>query len=422
MNVLIVGSGGREHALGWKIRQSPMLRQLFFAPGNPGTTLLGVNLDVQPGDFEAIRREVLENEIDMVVVGPEVPLVEGIHDYFSSDIDLQHVRVIGPKKSGARLEGSKDFAKAFMFRHKIPTARYASFTSETLIEGYRFLESLAPPFVLKADGLAAGKGVLIPETLYEAKHQLAEMVGGKFGQAGHTVVIEEFLRGIELSVFVLTDGKNYVVLPEAKDYKRVGEGNTGPNTGGMGAVSPVPFAGAAFMQKVEERIIQPTIAGLASEGIEYTGFIFFGLINCEGDPYVIEYNARMGDPETEVVMPRIGGDFLELLDATSTGRLEGRQIETLDHVATTVMLVSGGYPGAFEKGRLITGYDQVRESLLFHAGTRLEFGKLKTAGGRVIAVTATAKTMQEALASCYEDARQIEYEGKRFRTDIGFDL
>ncbi|MBP7505090.1 MAG: phosphoribosylamine--glycine ligase [Prolixibacteraceae bacterium] len=422
MNVLIIGSGGREHALGWKIGQSPLLKHLFFAPGNPGTTLLGTNLDVQPGDFESIRREVLENEIDLVVVGPEAPLVEGIHDFFTSEIDLQHVKVIGPHKSGALLEGSKDFAKAFMVRHKIPTARYASFTRETLLEGYRFLESLEPPYVLKADGLAAGKGVLIPDNLYEAKHLLAEMLGGRFGHAGDKVVIEEFLRGIEMSVFVLTDGRDYLLLPEAKDYKRVGIADTGPNTGGMGAVSPVPFAGADFMNKVEERIIGPTIRGIREDGLNYTGFIFFGLINCGGDPYVIEYNVRMGDPETEVVMPRIGSDLLELLDAAATGHLGGKELVTLSHTAATVMLVSGGYPGDFEKGKVISGYNEVAESLLFHAGTKLEFGKLKTAGGRVMAVTCTGKTRQEALEGCYTDARKIAYEGRYFRTDIGFDL
>lgn len=422
MNVLIIGSGGREHALGWKISQSPLLKHLFFAPGNPGTTLLGDNLDVQPGDFVAIRREVLENEIDLVVVGPEVPLVEGIHDFFLADINLQHVKVIGPAKSGARLEGSKDFAKGFMMRHKIPTARYASFTRDTLMKGYSFLEMLRPPYVLKADGLAAGKGVVIPDNLYEAKHLLGEMVNGKFGSAGDTVVIEEFLSGTELSVFVLTDGKDYLLLPEAKDYKRVGESNTGLNTGGMGAVSPVPFAGTEFMEKVEERIIRPTIRGIREEGMDYKGFIFFGLISCDGEPYVIEYNVRMGDPETEVVMPRIGCDFLDLLVAAANGNLGEKEMVTLGQTAAAVMLVSGGYPGEFVKGKVITGYDQVTDPILFHAGTKLEFGKLKTSGGRVMAVTGVGPTMKEALEVCYEGARTIEYEGKVYRSDIGFDL
>ncbi len=355
MKVLIIGSGGREHALGWKIRQSPGLDRLFFAPGNPGTAMLGTNLPIQAGDFETLGQAVLSHEIHLVVVGPEVPLVAGIRDYFTADSRFQHVRVIGPGKKGAMLEGSKDFAKSFMTRHHIPTARYASFTVENKAAGFTFLESLKPPYVLKADGLAAGKGVIIVEDLTEAKNTLEEMLGGRFGQAGSTVVIEEFLRGIELSVFVLTDGHDYVILPEAKDYKRIGEKDTGLNTGGMGAVSPVPFADSLFMQKVEERIIVPTIRGISGEGIDYTGFIFFGLINCQGDPYVIEYNVRMGDPETEAVMPRIESDFLDLLVSAANGTLKDKKLEISDNVAATVMLVSGGYPGEFIKGKVITG-------------------------------------------------------------------
>ncbi len=422
MNVLIIGSGGREHALGWKIRQSRSLNHLFFAPGNPGTALLGINLPLQTMDFEAIGDAVLENDISLVVVGPEVPLVAGIHDFFSADPRFRHVGVIGPKKRGAMLEGSKDFAKSFMTRHQIPTARYASFNRDSLPEGYRFLESLKPPYVLKADGLAAGKGVIIVEDLNEARQTLGEMLGGRFGEAGHTVVIEEFLSGIELSVFILTDGHDYVLLPEAKDYKRVGENNTGLNTGGMGAVSPVPFADHEFMRKVEKRIIIPTIRGLAEEDIEYTGFIFFGLINCQGDPFVIEYNVRMGDPETEAVMPRIASDLLGLLVGAAQGTLKDVRMETTSQVAATVMLVSGGYPGDFVKGKMISGTEQVKNCLLFHAGTRLEEKTLVTAGGRVMAVTSLAPAQKEALANCYAGANMVDFEGKYFRKDIGFDL
>lgn len=422
MNVLIIGSGAREHALGWKIRQSPGLDKLFFAPGNPGTTLLGVNLPVEVTDFEGLGKSVLEKDIEMVVVGPEVPLVGGITDYFASRSELDHVKVIGPGKAGAQLEGSKDFAKAFLTRHGIPTARYASFTASGLEEGFRYLGSLRPPYVLKADGLAAGKGVIITEDLPDARKNLQEMLGGKFGQAGNRVVIEEFLSGIELSVFVVTDGTDYVILPEAKDYKRIGVNDTGPNTGGMGAVSPVPFADASFMKKVEEQIIRPTISGISHEGIKYTGFIFFGLINCQGNPYVIEYNVRMGDPETEAVMLRIKSDFLKLLHAAATHQLRHFQIETDPHYATTVMLVSGGYPGTFEKGKVISGHERVKQSILFHAGTRTENGVLTTAGGRVLAVSATGFTMAMALEKCFADARIIGYEGKYYRPDIGFDL
>lgn len=422
MNILILGSGGREHALGWKIKQSPKLKKLFFAPGNPGTSELGLNLPVDITSFESVKKEVLENEIDLMVVGPEVPLVQGIHDYFANDIDLQHVQVIGPKKSGAQLEGSKDFAKDFMKRHGIPTAAYLTVTPENLDEGLRFLENLQPPYVLKADGLAAGKGVLIVGSLAEAQQSLNEMLGGMFGEASRKVVIEEFLIGVEVSVFVLTDGKDYLLLPEAKDYKRIGEGDTGLNTGGMGAISPVPFAGKAFLKKVEETIIQPTIQGIREDNLEYTGFIFFGLMNCNGEPKVIEYNVRMGDPETEAVILRIKSDLLELLEAAAEGTLKEKTIEIDEQSAVTVMLVSGGYPGDFEKGKVISGYDQVAGSLLFHAGTKLEFGKLKTNGGRVIAVSSTGATFGDALKKSYQNAALIEYEKKYFRTDLGFDL
>ena len=422
MNVLIVGSGGREHALGWKISQSPLLSELFFAPGNPGTAELGINLNADISQFETIKREVLENEIDLVVIGPEAPLVEGIHDYFANDPDLQYVKIIGPKKEGARLEGSKEFAKDFMKRHQIPTAAYASFTKETAEDGFRFLKAMNPPYVLKADGLAAGKGVLILDSLEYAQDAFWEMLVGKFGDASKTVVIEEFLTGIELSVFVLTDGKDYLLLPEAKDYKRIGEGDSGLNTGGMGAVSPVPFANEDFMQKVKTRIIEPTIRGLQEEKIDYQGFIFFGLINCNGDPYMIEYNARMGDPETEAVMLRIKSDLLDLLNATADSKLGTRNIEFTDEAAATIVLVSGGYPGEFEKGKTITGYDKLDDCIMFHSGTKLEFGKLKNNGGRVLAISAKGNDIREALDKSLNNARVIEYEGKYFRSDIGFDL
>lgn len=422
MNVLIIGSGGREHALGWKISQSPKLSRLFFAPGNPGTAKLGVNLPVDVTDFDALKREALENEIDLMVVGPEIPLVQGIHDFFDNDIDLKHVQVIGPKKAGAMLEGSKDFAKKFMQKYNIPTARFASFTAGTLNEGIAFLESLKAPYVLKADGLAAGKGVLIINSLEQAKSALKEMLQGQFGEASNTVVIEEFLSGIELSVFIITDGENYVLLPEAKDYKRIGEGDTGPNTGGMGAVSPVPFAGEALTAKIKSAIIEPTIHGLKSENIDYVGFIFFGLINCDGNPYVIEYNARLGDPETEAIMLRIDSDLLELLGAAAEKKLAGKTIEIDRQAAATVMLVSGGYPGNFEKNKPIEGYRNITGSILFHAGTKLESGKLKTNGGRVLAVSSKGDTIEEALAKSIKNAQEVEFEGKYFRSDIGFDL
>lgn len=422
MNVLIVGSGGREHALGWKIRQSPLLTHLFFAPGNPGTSELGINLPVDPMNFTEIRREVLENEIDMILIGPEAPLVDGLHDFFLADPDLQYVKVIGPVKAGARLEGSKDFAKSFMNKYDIPTAAYASFRKETAEEGFQFLKGVNPPFVLKADGLAAGKGVLILDQLEYAQDALWEMLVGKFGEASRTVVIEEFLQGIELSVFVLTDGKDYLLLPEAKDYKRVGEGDTGLNTGGMGAVSPVSFADETFMEKVRTRIIEPTMEGLHAENIDYKGFIFFGLMNCNGEPYVIEYNVRMGDPETEAVILRMENDLLDLLNAAAEERLGEKELIIRDHAAATIMLVSGGYPGDYEKGKTITGYDKVSDCTLFHSGTRLEFGRLKTSGGRVIAVSATGATTEVALQKARENAQLIDYEGKYYRNDIGFDL
>ena len=422
MNVLITGSGAREHAMGWKISQSPSLGNLYFAPGNPGTAQLGTNLPVKADDFRGLGELVLQYQVDLMLVGPEGPLVEGIADYFSAEEALKQVKVIGPGKSGAMLEGSKDFAKAFLTRHHIPTARYASFTKGEVEAGCRYLETIHPPYVLKADGLAAGKGVVILESLDEARSALREMAGGKFGKAGDVVVIEEFLKGIELSVFVLTDGKEYVILPEAKDYKRIGQNDTGLNTGGMGAVSPVPFAGADFMQKVETRIIRPTIRGIQEDRLDYTGFIFFGLINCGGDPFVIEYNVRMGDPETEAVMLRIESDFLELLDAAATGKLGTYLPEVSPLFATTVMAVSQGYPGPFEKGKVITGCEQVEDAYLFHAGTTLESGRLLTSGGRVLTISATGHDMKEALDTCYRNLGLVSYEGKYSRKDIGFDL
>jgi len=423
LNILLLGSGGREHALAWKISQSKHCSQLYIAPGNAGTSQHGTNVAIGVNDFDAIAAFVTANKIDMVVVGPEDPLVNGIRDYFESHDALKNIPVIGPDKNGAQLEGSKDFSKQFMQRHKIPTAGYASFQRENLEAGYLFLETLQAPYVLKADGLAAGKGVLILNNLDEAKHELKSMLeDAKFGKAGNTVVIEEFLAGIEVSVFVLTDGKSYVVLPEAKDYKRIGENDTGKNTGGMGAVSPVPFADSQFMERVKTRIIEPTIRGLREEGISYTGFIFFGLINCDGDPFVIEYNARMGDPETEVVMLRIKSDFLALLQATASGTLGSQTPETEPNTAATVMLVSGGYPDEFRKGMEITGFRELSGTVLFHAGTRMADGKLLTNGGRVMAVSSTGSTCTEALQKCYTEAGKISFEGKYFRTDIGFDL
>jgi len=423
MKILVVGGGGREHALAWKLSQSKRITKLYIAPGNAGTQTVGTNVNLNPEDFDAVRDFVRGNGVHMVVVGPEAPLVAGISDYFQNEPSLKYISVIGPSKAGAMLEGSKEFSKQFMLRHNVPTARYNSFTSETLEEGFKFLETLNSPYVLKADGLAAGKGVLICDELVEARIELTSMlVEHKFGSASDKVVIEEFLKGIELSVFVLTDGKNYKILPSAKDYKRIGEGDTGLNTGGMGAISPVPFADQTFMNKVEERIVKPTVAGLQKDGIDYKGFIFIGLMNVGGDPYVIEYNVRMGDPETEVVIPRIKTDLIDLFEAVADQSLDRVQLEVDPRTTCTVMLVSDGYPGSYEKGRKIGGLDKVKDSVVFHAGTKDDNGNVLTNGGRVLAITSYGENMTEALEQSYANAHVVNYEGKYFRSDIGFDL
>ena len=423
MNVLILGSGGREHAFAWKIAKSSSCNNLFIAPGNAGTAEVGNNVEIGVNDFESIKKFVLSEGIEMVVVGPEDPLVNGIYDFFQEEEELQNISLIGPSKEGARLEGSKEFAKEFMIRHEIPTAKYKAFTKDNLEEGYTFLESLDAPYVLKADGLAAGKGVLILDNIQEAKDELKAMVADeKFGKASSTVVIEEFLSGIELSVFVLTDGDSYKILPSAKDYKRIGEGDTGLNTGGMGAISPVPFADRFYIEKVEREIVKPTVEGLKKDGITYKGFIFIGLINVKGQPKVIEYNVRMGDPETEVVIPRIKSDFLNLLKGIDDGTFSEKDLNINEQAATTVMLVSGGYPEAYEKGKEIKGVESVEESIVFHAGTKMENETLKTNGGRVIALTSFGENIENALTKSFESAEKISFKGKYYRKDIGFDL
>ncbi|MBR5092611.1 MAG: phosphoribosylamine--glycine ligase [Bacteroidales bacterium] len=423
MNILLLGSGGREHAIACKIAQSARCNKLYIAPGNAGTAAVGENVVLKASDFEEVGHFVLDHRVEMLVVGPEAPLVDGIADYFAETPALQQVMVVGPRKEGARLEGSKDYAKAFMMRHKIPTARYQTFTADTLKEGEAFLDTLKAPYVLKADGLAAGKGVLIENDLATAKAHLGEMLGGKFGSASASVLIEEYLSGIELSVFVLTDGRHYLMLPSAKDYKRIGEGDTGLNTGGMGSVSPVPFADKEFMKKVEDRIVKPTVRGLAEEKIDYRGFIFVGLMNCNGDPYVIEYNVRMGDPETESVFPRIKSDVVELFECTARGQLDRCTLSVDSRTAACVMMVAGGYPESYEKGKVITLGTDVDDVQIFHCGTKCnEKGELLTNGGRVICTTALAATLPEALLKSYNRAAEIEWEGKYNRRDIGQDL
>ena len=423
MNILILGSGGREHAFTLKLVESPKVNSVFVAPGNAGTNEIATNVNINPTDFDAVKKLVLENNIKMVVVGPEAPLVNGVHDFFLADNELKNIPVIGPKKDGALLEGSKDFSKKFMEKYNVPTAKYKSFTSDNLEDGFVFLKTLEPPYVLKADGLAAGKGVLILNSLEEAKIELKEMVSNqKFGEASSTVVIEEFLKGIELSVFVLTDGKNYKILPSAKDYKRIGEGDVGLNTGGMGAISPVPFADDNFLNKVEELVVKPTIEGLQKEGIDYKGFIFIGLMNDKGNPSVVEYNVRMGDPETEVVLPRIESDLFELFDGVANQTLNEKSFVVTKQTATTVMLVSGGYPKAYDKNKEISGLEDVANSTIFHAGTALKNGKVVTSGGRVMAITSFGDSIQEALDKSYESISKISFDKMNYRKDIGFDL
>lgn len=422
MKILLLGSGGREHAIAWKLSQSKKVTALFIGPGNAGTAACGINLSINPENFEEVKSAVLSNKIDMVIVGPEAPLVKGIHDFFLEDENLKNIPVIGPKKTAAQLEGSKDFAKAFMKRHEIPTAAYRTFDKNNIHEAVAFLTTLDPPYVLKADGLASGKGVVILHNIDEASLEIAAMLNGKFGEAGEKVIIEQYLKGTEMSAFVITDGKHYKILPGAKDYKRVGEGDTGLNTGGMGAVSPVPFANEPFMYKVEKRIIKPTIEGLAEEGIDYQGFIFFGLMNVDGNPYVIEYNVRLGDPETEVIMPRIKSDFFDLIDGVAKGDLNRRKIRLDDRYVSTVMLVSEGYPGNYEKGKVIYGLDLTSDCIIFHAGTRIEDNRVYTNGGRVLAVSAWGNTLYEALEVSYRNAGLISWDGIYYRTEIGFDL
>ncbi len=422
MNVLVLGSGGREHALSWKIAQSPLVNQLYIAPGNAGTSEEGINLEIGVNDFEGIKQAIIEHAITLLIIGPEDPLVKGIRAYLENSPQLRNLLIIGPSEEGAMLEGSKDYAKRFMFKHNIPTAQYKTFRKGDIEASKEFLKTLSPPYVLKADGLAAGKGVLILDELEDAEKEMELMLDGKFGDASSSVVIEEFLDGIEMSAFVLTDGKDYILLPEAKDYKRIGEGDTGLNTGGMGAISPVPFAQGEFMTKVEEKVIKPTIEGLRSEGIDYKGFIFFGLINVKGDPFVIEYNVRMGDPETEVVIPRVKSDLLPIFIACAKGELNGMSIEADERAATTVMLVSGGYPESYEKGKTITGLDTPTESVVFHAGTTQQSGNVITSGGRVLSITSYGENIQKALNNSYELAEKIDFDKKYFRRDLGFDL
>ena len=423
MTILLLGSGGREHALAWKMFQSSLCTKLFVAPGNAGTAAIAINVNINILDFEIVKKTVIQEQIEMVVVGPEDPLVLGIYDFFKNDEDLKNIPVIGPSKRGAQLEGSKEFAKEFLVKHNIPTAAYDSFTAATVEKGCAFLETLQPPFVLKADGLAAGKGVLIIQDLEEAKTELRNMlVHAKFGTASNKVVIEEFLDGIELSCFVLTDGKNYKILPTAKDYKRIGEGDTGLNTGGMGAVSPVPFADKVLLEKIETRIVKPTIVGLQKDGIEYKGFVFIGLINVKGEPIVIEYNVRMGDPETEVVIPRLKSDLVKLFQAVANEKLDEMTLEIDERSATTIMIVSGGYPEEYDKGKIITGIENVQDSIVFHAGTKMENGEIVSNGGRVLAITSFGDNFQEAIKKSYQNIDKLHFDKMYFRTDIGFDL